>query len=100
MIYWLSGLVVVGLIVATRLSLVSASCRTQPGDADWPTHAQWEALNKQLGGRLVPVVPSAQACRRLQCTEAQWLSGLFRADIPGSMNAVSFPSFPLFISAY
>ncbi|KAI0061811.1 FAD-binding domain-containing protein [Artomyces pyxidatus] len=76
-----------GVLAATQLSLACASrCRNQPGDAGYPTPAQWSALNDQVDGRLLHVVPSAKACLELHCTEAQWTSGLFRVGIPGSMN--------------
>ncbi|KAI0061773.1 FAD-binding domain-containing protein [Artomyces pyxidatus] len=75
------------LLVSAQLSRSYASkCRSQPGDAAFPSQAQWSALNTSVAGRLIHVVPSAQACRQMNCTEAQWTSGLFRADIPGSMN--------------
>jgi hypothetical protein len=67
-------------------------CRNQPGDPDYPTDADWSALNDTTGGRLMNVVPSAEACRELGCTEAQWESGVFRQTIPGSMNSVRSPT--------
>jgi hypothetical protein len=63
-------------------------CRNQPGDPGYPTDADWSTLNATIGGRLLKVVPSAEACRELDCTEAQWESSVFRQAIPGSMNAV------------
>ena len=66
-----------------------ARCRNQPGDPGYPTVADWSSLNDTIGGRLVTVVPSVEACRVLGCTEAQWSSGIFRQTIPGAMNAVS-----------
>ncbi|KAI0045240.1 FAD-binding domain-containing protein [Auriscalpium vulgare] len=64
----------------------SALCRNQPGDPGFPSADQWEGLRKCLDGRLIPVVPSAQACRELNCTQSQWQSALFQARVPGSMN--------------
>jgi hypothetical protein len=63
-------------------------CRNQPGDPGYPTNSDWSALNDTVGGRLINVVPSAKACLKLGCTEAQWESGVFRQTIPGSMNSV------------
>jgi hypothetical protein len=64
-------------------------CRNQPGDPGYPTPADWSSLNDTINGRLLNVVPSAEACLELGCTEAQWESGIFRQTIPGSMNSVS-----------
>ena len=77
----LVGLLFVPLVVHAR-------CRNQPGSAGYPSAAGWSTFNDSIDGRLVNVVPSAKACVELQCTEAQWESGIFRQSIPGSMNAV------------
>lgn len=37
--------------------------RCRPGDPDWPSAARWEALNRQVGGRLMAVRPPLAACR-------------------------------------
>ena len=66
----------------------ACQCRNQPGDPGYPAAMDWSALNDTIGGRLLKVVPSAEACRELACTEAQWESGIFRQTIPGSMNSV------------
>ncbi len=67
---------------------VHTRCRNQPGSPNYPSAADWSALNDSIGDRLVNVVPSARACVELSCTESQWESGVFRQTIPGSMNAV------------
>lgn len=69
-------------------AIANAWCRNQPGDPDYPSAADWSALNDTINGHLVKVVPSAEVCKELGCTEAQWESGNFRQTIPGSMNAV------------
>ena len=77
-------------ISSTRpIQLVHARCRNQPGDPGYPTAADWSSLNDTIGGSLLKVVPSAEACREIGCTEAQWTSGIFRQTIPGAMNIVS-----------
>ncbi|KAF2472977.1 FAD-binding domain-containing protein [Lindgomyces ingoldianus] len=38
------------------------NCRSIPGDADWPTEAQWAKFNKTLGGALLKPRPLAAAC--------------------------------------
>jgi hypothetical protein len=78
---------VVGLLVVPLF--VQARCRNQPGSSGYPSAADWSALNGSIDGRLVKVVPSAKACVELNCTEAQWESGVFRQTIPGAMNYVS-----------
>jgi hypothetical protein len=74
--------------ILLAISEVQARCRNQPGDPGYPTDAEWAALNDTTGGRLIRVVPSAEACREIDCTETQWESGIFRQTIPGAMNAV------------
>jgi hypothetical protein len=69
--------------------LVHARCRNQPGSPGYPSGADWSALNDTIDGHLINVVPSAKACLKLGCTEAQWQSGNFRQTIPGSMDFVS-----------
>jgi hypothetical protein len=71
---------------------VHARCRNQPGSSGYPSTAGWSALNDSIDGRLINVVPSAEACVDLGCTEVQWESGSFRQTIPGSMNAVGYQS--------
>lgn len=50
--------------------------RNRPGDAGWPATDQWEALNRQLQGRLIPVQSPIAACR-VEPTEAR-CAELFR----------------------
>ena len=37
--------------------------RVRPGEAGWPTAAQWKELDGQIGGRLVAVPRPLEACR-------------------------------------
>ncbi|KAK3307385.1 FAD binding domain-containing protein [Chaetomium strumarium] len=37
-------------------------CRYLPGDALWPSAAEWQALNRSVGGRLIAGQPLAQVC--------------------------------------
>jgi hypothetical protein len=80
---------VLAMSLTRPVRLVYARCRNQPGDPGYPIHADWAALNDTISGRLLRVVPSVEACRELDCTEAQWASGIFRQTIPGAMNSVS-----------
>lgn len=86
--------VLLAMSLIKPVQVVHARCRNQPGDPGYPTAADWSALNVTIGGRLLRVVPSVEACRELGCTGAQWASGIFRQTIPGAMNAVS-PMFQL-----
>lgn len=67
----------------------AGTCRSQPGDADFPTVEEWSALNVSVNGRLISVTPSAKFCEDLPCTDAEWSSSVFRATIPGAMDCVS-----------
>ncbi|KAI0043010.1 FAD-binding domain-containing protein [Auriscalpium vulgare] len=86
-----------GLTIVAELTLAHAAtsqCRSQPGGPGYPQQADWESdwdkLNAEVGGRLLAVTPSAKACVTLQCTEAQWLGGLYRETIPGAMNSYNW----------
>ncbi|KAK0186761.1 hypothetical protein F5146DRAFT_1143157 [Armillaria mellea] len=66
-------------------------CRTVPRDPSFPSAEEWNSLNSSVSGRLVKVVPSAQFCdMHGGCTDAEWTSSSFRADIPGAMNYVNW----------
>ncbi|PBK73639.1 FAD-binding domain-containing protein [Armillaria solidipes] len=66
-------------------------CRTVPGDPSFPSGEEWNGLNSSVSGRLVKAVPSAQFCNMHGgCTDAEWTSASFRADIPGAMNQVNW----------
>ena len=64
-------------------NVASTDCRCFPGDACWPTSAEWSSLNETFGGRLIATIPLAAACHDDQyasydeerCTELQnsWL---------------------------
>jgi hypothetical protein len=68
--------------------LVSSRCHSQPGDPSFPSKTEWNNLNSTIDGRLLAVLPSAEVCEVLQCTDAQWASSVFRSTIPGQMNEV------------
>ncbi|PBK59577.1 FAD-binding domain-containing protein [Armillaria solidipes] len=66
-------------------------CRTVPGDPSFPSDEEWNTLNSSISGRLAKAVPSAQFCdTHGDCTDAEWTSASFRADIPGAMNFVNW----------
>ena len=37
--------------------------RSRPGDPSWPSAAQWQELNAQVGGQLIQVKSPLEACR-------------------------------------
>lgn len=41
---------------------IAESCKCFPGDACWPSAAEWSGLNATVGGRLVATVPLGAPC--------------------------------------
>ncbi|KAF7377497.1 FAD-binding domain-containing protein [Mycena sanguinolenta] len=81
------------LLVHSQEAASKATCRNIPGSPEYPSAAEWDALNATLSGRLVTVVPSAKFCTTLPggaCTDDQWGSALFRSTIPGAMDQVNW----------
>ncbi|KAI0031018.1 FAD-binding domain-containing protein [Vararia minispora EC-137] len=76
----------VSITLFAQTGEVFGRCRTQPGDPGFPSTADWATLNDTIDGRLLTVIPSAEVCAQLNCTEAQWTSSVFRDMIPGQMN--------------
>ncbi|PBK89036.1 FAD-binding domain-containing protein [Armillaria gallica] len=71
-------------------------CRTVPGDPSFPSGEEWDGLNSSISGRLVKAIPSAQFCdTHGGCTDAEWTSASFRADIPGAMNFGNVPLYAI-----
>lgn len=54
--------VLVAVILAFLFVNSSSACKCFPGDACWPTTAQWDVLNKTVDGRLIATVPLGQPC--------------------------------------
>ncbi|KAK0186502.1 FAD-binding domain-containing protein [Armillaria mellea] len=81
-----------GIVLGLYASFTDAHfCRTVPGDPSFPSDEEWDSLNSSISGRLVKAVPSAQFCNAHgSCTDAEWTSASFRADIPGAMNFVNW----------
>ncbi|KIX08730.1 uncharacterized protein Z518_03387 [Rhinocladiella mackenziei CBS 650.93] len=38
-------------------------CKPIPGSSDWPSQAEWQALNTSISGRLIKPVPPGQVCQ-------------------------------------
>ncbi|KAF8528285.1 hypothetical protein JB92DRAFT_3139728 [Gautieria morchelliformis] len=86
------GLVFQLFLTSVVAAVSSPKCRSQPGDASFPTSDQLAAFNSSVDGRLINVVPSAKFCMALPggCPDAEWQSGIFRDNIPGSMLQVNW----------
>ncbi|KJZ77716.1 hypothetical protein HIM_02893 [Hirsutella minnesotensis 3608] len=74
-------------------SLHPGQCRPQPGDREWPTDAEWNALGKVLNGALVRTVPLAAPCyenwgiydaRRCDMIRNNWTSPYLHENDPTS----------------
>lgn len=58
-----------GSLLVSRTSRAAAPAvsagfrRCRPSDPDWPSAAQWEELNRQVGGQLIKVRSPLDACR-------------------------------------
>lgn len=51
------------LVVASAVTAAHGhSCKNIPGDPNWPVWAEWDALNKTIGGKLISTVPLASVC--------------------------------------
>src|SRR5262249_59640475 len=40
-----------------------SAARVRPGNSEWPSAAQWDALRRQTGGRLIAVRSPLENCR-------------------------------------
>ena len=54
------------LVIASLFVLASRAkektCKTFPGDADWPSEREWDHFNTTVGGRLIKTVPLGSPC--------------------------------------
>lgn len=48
---------------AREVASVNTSRRVRPGDPEWPTEAQWNGLDRQVGGRLLKLSDPLAVCR-------------------------------------
>ncbi|WHZ19138.1 MAG: hypothetical protein OJF55_001287 [Rhodanobacteraceae bacterium] len=65
---WLAGAPLFGALLANLPEAAWAKAahtlrRMRPGDAGWPSAAEWESLNRQVGGRLLKLADPLAACR-------------------------------------
>lgn len=51
------------IISNANIAAAAEECKALPGDANWPAKAEWDALDKELEGRLLgPVTPLSAPC--------------------------------------
>ncbi|OTB07150.1 hypothetical protein M426DRAFT_83980 [Hypoxylon sp. CI-4A] len=76
-------------------AFAQASCKLTPSDANWPTTADWQALNDTLGGSLIATRPAASSCydgnpfdSPFSCdlVETNWTQSAFHASLPESID--------------
>jgi hypothetical protein len=58
----LSSLVLGASVTIRALAATPPSCRSIPGDAAWPSDADWSAFNSTIGGRLIATIPISTPC--------------------------------------
>lgn len=45
------------------IAAAAGQCKVLPGDVNWPTQAEWDALDKEVEGQLLgPVTPLSAPC--------------------------------------
>jgi FAD/FMN-containing dehydrogenase len=64
MLKMVSGLPILGGLLSGSSATAQAARKTRarPGEAGWPSDAQWEELNRQVGGRLIKVKSPLAEC--------------------------------------
>jgi FAD/FMN-containing dehydrogenase len=65
---WIAGAPAFGALLADWSDVARAAAtdtvrRVRPGEAGWPSAAEWEGLNRQVGGRLQRLADPLAACR-------------------------------------
>ncbi|KAH8883264.1 FAD-binding domain-containing protein [Thozetella sp. PMI_491] len=85
------------LVALARLTGAISACKCFPGDACWPSAAQWDQLNRTVHGRLVATRPLGAPCHGLNfdnatCEDlrAQWQKPGIHMDDSASIMAPFF----------
>ncbi|ROW10255.1 hypothetical protein VMCG_01944 [Cytospora schulzeri] len=80
-----------------RNTTSSADCKCFPGDACWPSQAEWSNLNTTVGGRLIATVPLGSPCHdpyydEEECAylQDQWLLAGIHMNSSSSVMAPFF----------
>ncbi|KAL4804629.1 hypothetical protein BDV18DRAFT_153074 [Aspergillus unguis] len=80
---------------ATFLAGSAATCKSSPGDATWPSTADWQALNNSIDGTLLKTAPAASSCysgnpfrSKTNCTDVynHWSYATYHAAWPESID--------------
>ncbi|RYP36322.1 hypothetical protein DL767_003475 [Monosporascus sp. MG133] len=84
----------------TILCAIGASaqqtCKLTPLDADWPSEADWSALNTTLGGSLIKTQPVASSCypgnpfhssQPCEIVKKEWGYSYYHASLPESIGS-------------
>ncbi|KAI0010791.1 hypothetical protein F4779DRAFT_616230 [Xylariaceae sp. FL0662B] len=73
------------------------SCKNIPGDQGWPSVAEWQSLNKTVGGRLIAAKPLAHVCHAPDYSEIacsmlkdEWNTGSLMSPSPVDIQAPWF----------
>jgi hypothetical protein len=58
------------VVVLSGGALAADDCKCMPGDACWPSAAEWNQFNSTVDGRLIATVPLGQVCHDPAYNEA------------------------------
>ena len=91
----LRGLPGLALLASWRgAAAAPATSRVRPGDAGWPSEADWQRLRDTVGGRLIPVTSPLDACLSAPETCAAVFDALrnpyYLRDEPGLTQALGW----------
>jgi hypothetical protein len=73
----------------------NSSCKPTPSSPDWPSAADWQALNKSVSGNLIATIPPGAVCQphlsqfnNVSCTLLvnEWANSSFHASDPVSVD--------------
>ncbi|RYP57309.1 hypothetical protein DL769_009554 [Monosporascus sp. CRB-8-3] len=72
------------------------TCKLTPFDADWPSEADWSALNTTLGGSLIKTQPVASSCypgnpfhssQACEIVKKEWGYSYYHSSLPESIGS-------------
>jgi hypothetical protein len=49
-------------LIAHATRKEASGCRNMPGDENWPSIEEWQALNSSVSGRLIKTMPAGHVC--------------------------------------
>lgn len=83
------------LLFLARAWASDGSCKAIPGSPSWPSHSEWQSLNRSVSGHLLAPTPPAAVCHRDQPSFSNsscayvtyaWQNSTFHADDPISVE--------------